>query len=162
MRQNGFTLIELMVVVGLIGLLLSLVRLSVNNDPAQISLRDAQRLAASLSAAQAQASASGQLIRLMTTDGGWHYEIRQRPNLDADPALLGEPLKWQTVESDEVLGPRQLSLADTQLRLPSSGVVMGAEPFGINGQPLSLELVGTNMRHQVVLERGVARVVTLP
>lgn len=162
MRQQGFTLIELMVVIGLIGLMLGLVRLTINNDPAQLLHRDAQRLAASLSAAQSQASASGQLIRLKPTEHGWQYELRQRPALDADPAQLAEPLKWQLIQNDEVLGPRQFSLATTQLHLPSTGVIIGSEPFGMNGQAITLELRAPSMSRQIVLEQGLARVLNSP
>ena len=158
MRPQGFTLVELMVVIGLIGLMLGLVRLTVNSDPAQLLHRDAQRLAASLSAAQSQASASGQLIRLRPTEHGWQYEIRQRPALDADPAQLANPAKWQVIQNDEVLGPRQFLLVTTQLHLPSNGVILGSEPFGINGQALRLELRAPSMSQQIVLEQGLARV----
>jgi general secretion pathway protein H len=155
--QRGFTLIELLVVVGLIGIMLGLVRLTVTNDPAQVLQRDAERLAASLTAAQAQATASGQMIRLVATDTGWRYEIRERPPIDGDPALLGRALQWKETVNDDVLGARNFTLPQTQLRLPSTGVVMGAEPFGLTGRPVVLQVATPLVARQVILERGVAR-----
>ncbi len=157
--QRGFTLIELLVVVGLIGIMLGLVRLTVTNDPGQVLQRDAERLAASLSAAQAQATAGGQMIRLVATDTGWRYEIRERPPIDGDPELLGRVLQWKPTVNDDVLGSRNFTLPQTQLRLPSTGIVLGAEPFGLTGRPQLVQLATPLVARQVILERGVARVV---
>jgi type II secretion system protein H len=159
-RSAGFTLIELLVVTGLIGLMLGLVQLTVTNDPGQMLQRDAERLAASLTAAQAQATATGQMVRLMATANGWRFELRERPSVDGDAALLGKALQWIDVKDDEVLGPRTFSQTEVELRLPSTGVVLGAEPFGLTGRPQALDLVRQNsgVARRVVLERGVARV----
>jgi general secretion pathway protein H len=126
-RQAGFTLIELMVVIGLIGLMVGLVRLTVVNDPAQTLSRDAERMVHGLQAAGSEAAATGRPLRLVAIEGGWAFEQRQRAS--DDPALWANTT-WARIEHDDVLGPHQFQSAGASVSYAGDGVLLGVEPIG--------------------------------
>ena len=103
----GFTLIELMVVVALIAIASAAAVLSLRNGPSAALERDAQRLAAVLEAARAQARASD--VRVLWQAQAEGFVLRGLPG-QANPA-------WQPWLSPE-----------TRVR-SSSAVALGPEPL---------------------------------
>lgn len=69
-KQQGFTLIELMVVLVIIGIASAAVGLSIKPDPLQLLRKDAERLAQLLQVAQAEARADGRPITWRATAKG--------------------------------------------------------------------------------------------
>lgn len=116
MRPRGFTLLELLLVVAIVGVAAAGVAFALR-DAAQSQLdQEAQRLAALLESARAQSRASGRPVRWHSTAQGFVFE--GLPPVKDAPAL---PTRWQTAgtqaQSENVLlGPDPL-LAPQAVRL---------------------------------------------
>lgn len=72
--QNGFTLLELMVVVAIIAIASVGVAISLPNQDSVKLEREAQRLASLLDSARAQSRASGLLVKWRSTEQGFKFE----------------------------------------------------------------------------------------
>ncbi len=138
-RQRGFTLLELLVVLAIIGLAMAGVSLSLPDaNPLE---RDAQRLAALLESARAHARASAAALEWRATARGFEFIGAHRPATGEDAlaprdwlteglqARIEQPAGAATLQlGPEPLIPAQtlrLSLAGRELRL----VTDGFEPF---------------------------------
>lgn len=108
MKARGFTLLELLLVVAIVGVAAAGVTLALR-DATQSQLdQEAQRLAALLESARAQSRASGAPVRWRTTAQG--FVIEGLPPVKDTPPL---PTTWQSAgtqaQSDSVLlGPEPL------------------------------------------------------
>jgi type II secretion system protein H len=125
---RGFTLIELLVVIGIMALIVSMVSISVTNDPAQILRRDAQRLALSLQAATQDVAATGSPLRLVANARGWHFERRMRAS--DDPAELTRT-RWTEVNPADggALAPYALQAEESRLIVPGGALLLSGEPY---------------------------------
>ncbi|POA85862.1 GspH/FimT family pseudopilin [Pseudomonas protegens] len=149
-KQQGFTLIELMVVLVIIGIASAAVGLSIKPDPLQLLRKDAERLAQLLQVAQAEARADGRPITWRATAKGFAFSRHSESgggidNLRGDPQL--RPRAWETPALQVRIEPRQR-------------LVLNAE--WINPP---LRLVLSDGQHSLSLERSAAgqlRVVTQP
>lgn len=148
--QQGFTLIELMVVLVIIGIASAAVGLSIKPDPLQALRKDAERLAQLLQVAQAEARTDGRPITWRATAKGYAFS-RQ--------ALSGNGL--DDLHDDAQLRPRAWETPALQVRIePKQRLVLNAE--WINP---ALRLVLSDGQHSLSLERsasGQLRVVTQP
>jgi general secretion pathway protein H len=148
---RGFTLIELMIVVALVGLASSLVVLSIR-DPAATRLEhEAARLAALLESARAESRASGLPVRWVPGHGAGGADDGPDFRFVGLPRTIQLPSRWlDPATSAEVIGSASLPLgpepiigaqrivlrlADKRLDLATDGL----GPFAVVGADAPLE-----------------------
>lgn len=90
--QRGFTLIELMVVLVIVGIASAAISLNIRPDPGKQLRADGERLARLLELAQSEAQADGQPLRWQSDRDGYRF-------VRADGQVLAEgplkPRRWQ-------------------------------------------------------------------
>ncbi len=97
--QRGFTLIEIMVVMVIIGITLTLVSVNFTQDDGKALGEEANRLAALLEHAQSEAMITGQPVAWSAQPG--KYQFWQR----------GNEGKWDAPSGDEILRERVFPIA---------------------------------------------------
>ncbi|WP_313025698.1 MULTISPECIES: GspH/FimT family pseudopilin [Pseudomonadaceae] len=118
----GFTLVELLVVLVIVGIASAAIGLSSRPDPARLLREDAQRLALLLEVAQSEAQIDGQQI-LWLADGNGYRFMRRDNRRPIDNPLL-QPREWRAAPVDISTTPRE-------------GVAMNAEWIG---EPMRIRL----------------------
>jgi len=134
MRARGFTLIEMLVVVGIIFVLSAAAVLLAPPGEAQLAEREASRLAALLELALVEAHASGKAIAWQPTPRGYAFARRN------------EDGEWAPFASG-VLRARTLP---GETRLQAESVTLA--PYGL-GSPIEARIVGGGQ--QIILRGGV-------
>ena len=94
-RESGFTLIEIMVVVFIIGIILTFARLSIGPSEGRLLHEEARRIATLLTLAQQEAVLNAQELALAVTEEGYSFQ-------------LYDGVTWTTLQADSVLRPRTL------------------------------------------------------
>ena len=150
MKQQGFTLIELMVVLVIIGIASAAISLTIKPDPLHLLRKDAERLGQLLQIAQAEARADGRPITWRADAKGFRFNRRSDDGSGVD-----------TFAHDAQLRPRQWEITPMQVNIePSQTLVLDTE--WINPP---LRVVLSDGQHSLSLQRdtaGLMRVVTPP
>jgi general secretion pathway protein H len=133
-EAGGFTLLEILVVVVIIGIVSGVLIANLGGDERRSAEREARRLAGALEHAAALAQWKGEMLGVSAE--GVAYRFWRR----------GEDGRWSTLDDDEVLAPHALPSA-FMIRLASyAGAPVAADailPFRPSGrnEPYALELV---------------------
>ncbi|CAB3895624.1 type II secretion system minor pseudopilin GspH [Achromobacter ruhlandii] len=133
-RQRGFTLIELMVVLVIVGVATAALGLSIRSDPARQLRDDAQRLVERLAAAQSEVRVDGRDIAWQADADGYRF-VRGAWTLDGAVPVL-DPARTDDFPRDPALRPRQWQAGPVRVA-PAGPVLLTSEWFG---QPWRLTL----------------------
>lgn len=140
-RQKGFTLLEMMIVLVIIGIATTMASVSAfGNNSARALRQDAMRLAHLFTAAQVEARASGQPIAWAHNGEGYQFSrLPRRLILPARMAARAHQPVDTAITGDSALRPREwISSTSVAVRVePDVGLVFG--PDWIPG-PLQMEL----------------------
>ena len=107
--QKGFTLIELMVVLVIVGIASAAISLSIKPDPLKLLRKDAERVAQLLQLAQSEVQADGRPITWLTDAKGFRFSRKNDQGgveyFNGDPQL--KPRAWQSTSMNVRVDPRQ-------------------------------------------------------
>ncbi len=139
---RGFTLIEMLVVVAIMGILTTAVALSTSADPRRVATDDAKRLALLLEAAQVEAQAGRRRLAWSATPAGYDFWVAE------DSLELQQ--SWQPLTSDETFHTRHLAEGLHIVRIEIDGQALPAGGLLIfrRGDPplfhIALEMSGAS------------------
>jgi general secretion pathway protein H len=138
-RQQGLTLLELLVVLAIIGFAMAGVSLSLRDSSQTQVEREAQRLVAVLEAARAQSRTSGVALIWQATPEGFVIRPALAPNpsqgnntaITSTPSNAANPIAartetWFTAGTQAVVST---AIASTNNATPANLVVLGPEPI---------------------------------
>ncbi len=125
--ERGFTLIELMVVLVIVGIATAALGLSIRTNPARQLRDDAQRLAESFAAAQGEARGDGRSIAWQADAQGYRF-VRGAWALDGAVPLL-DTTRVEDFARDPALRPRPWQAGPVRVS-PAGPVLLTAEWFG--------------------------------
>ncbi|AOX99554.1 GspH/FimT family pseudopilin [Jeongeupia sp. USM3] len=155
-RRRGFTLVEILVALAIVGLILGLAVVRLNDSDATTLSREAERLALLLDGARDAAINSGRATAWSSDGRGYQFW------------LLDDQNGWQAIGADEVLRAREwpegiaLSALTVDLRERPIGERIVFEPSGVNA-PFRVELRLGEVRWRLdgdAMGRVVARAVS--
>ena len=131
-RDAGFTLVELLVVLAIVGVGAGLVALSVGGDERRTTEREAKRLAGALEHAAATAQWRAETLGVSADGAGYRFWRRDADN------------RWSTLTSDDVLAPRVLPTGISVVSVAYAGAPVAANailPFRASGRNEPFTLV---------------------
>lgn len=136
LRAAGFTLIELLVVVAIIAIASAGVVFALRDGNTASLDREAQRLSALLESARARSRLSGQPVRWVADEHGFHFEGLPRDALphewlQDDTQVVGG--RVLVLGPDPVIGPQSVVLASADHPEHSVRVATdGVRPFAVS------------------------------
>ena len=124
--ERGFTLIEMLVVVLIVGIAASMVSLSVASSSDRALRADAERLVDAFAVAQSEARSDGRVIRWDADEQGWSFQRQGRS--ERLSAQDNGPLTPDRFDHDQSLRPQKWRTPPVALQLsPNRPVVFGTE-----------------------------------
>ncbi|HSC78845.1 MAG TPA: GspH/FimT family pseudopilin [Chitinolyticbacter sp.] len=150
--QRGFTLIEILVALALVGIILGLALLRFDPSDSQVLDRESLRLALLLEGARDEAISGGRATAWSTDGAGYQFW------------LLDDAANWQALPTHETLKPRELpeAVRVTQLVVDGREVPLGERlvfnPSGVNATYVITLVTGAGRRTVVgdILGRAAA------
>lgn len=136
-RQAGFTLVELMVVLFLIGLAASTVVLTVSSA-ARSSGTQAEQFAARIAALRDRAVVEGKPLAFWLRASGYGFERRNGTRWQAWDTKPFQTVNWQASMAANVAGGRAMRIAFDANGLPSA--------------PMDIVLTGDNRTYRVTMD----------
>ncbi|MBU4613073.1 type II secretion system minor pseudopilin GspH [Achromobacter sp. GG226] len=148
-RAAGFTLIELMVVVAIIGILAGAATLTAFPSRGRDVQADAQRLVELFRLAQSEVHADGRPITWRADADGYRFERRVRTRVPGEPLpTTAADAPWERFDGDAQLRPRPWHSPPVAVRVePAGPLVFTAEWMA---PPLRVELSGDQGRAVIV------------
>ena len=144
-RRAGFTLIEVLVVVAVIGIAAAFVVVNVTGDDRRAAEREAARLAGALEHAAALAQWRSQTFGFSADGSGYRFWRRGGDN------------RWTAVRDEDILAPRALPAQWTIAPVSYAGAPVNADvifPFRPSGrnEPYTLALFSPSWTFVVVAD----------
>lgn len=128
--ERGFSLIELMVVMVIVGIATAAISLSIAPDPAQDLRRDARELVQHLAVAQNEVRVDGRVIAWQANGDGYSFA---RGTWHAVPGsaipVVSTAGALDTFVRDDELRPRQWRVTPVEVT-PARPVLLTSEPIG--------------------------------
>lgn len=101
--QRGFTLVEILIVIVIVGIMLTLVRVNLGDDPQRLLRSETERIALLIEVARDEAITRGQPLAWSIKDGAMVFWQRDREKRDkwvdlVDPDIRPRPLNVELVD----------------------------------------------------------------
>ncbi len=145
-REAGFTLIEILVVIVVLGIAAAAASMAYSGDDAGTATREARRFAGAIEHAATRAQVRAETLGVSAEGSGWRFWRR-------DP----ERGTWQPLADDDVLAPRTLPPA-MQLRAASfagapvpADAILPLRPTGHN-DPFAFTLAASTVTLEVAAD----------
>lgn len=107
--EAGFTLLEIMVVVALVGVAITMINLNLSPDPGRAAQREGERVAALLRQLQEESLLRGRPLALVFDEAAQRYGF-----------AVAESGRWRVLDNDDVFRPRRV-LAPVSAALTVNG-----------------------------------------
>lgn len=164
--ERGFTLVEILVVLIVMGVLVSLVAVNLRQDDRDVLRTEAERLAQVLDIAADEARISGKSLAWTANDSSYRFwrlgpenewsEIRDNDILRARRLSPGVTISELRVEAMRALESKRLEFRGGSLTLAYSiGLSLGAESLVVSASPIGEVLVsaGNGVPHAEPAQR---------
>jgi len=154
--DGGFTLIEVLVVLVILGVVVAMIAVNFAPDPRQNLDTEARRLALLLEQARDEAMTSGSSIAFSAEDQGyrfWQHEAQAVPEAAPDNNWPGKD--WKPHADSEVFRPRQLpqAVVVVELRINQQPTAKDAQRiiFAPSGMALPFRLTLASGLHRIAI-----------
>lgn len=132
--ERGFSLIELMVVMVIVGIATAAISLSVAPDPAQDLRRDARELVQHLAVAQNEVRIDGRVIAWQASADGYGFARGTWQGVAGSAIpVVSTAGSLDTFGRDDELRPRQWRVTPVEVT-PAKPVLLTSEPIGASWQ----------------------------
>jgi general secretion pathway protein H len=129
-NEGGFSLIELMVVMVIVGIATAAISLGIAPDPAQALRRDAQELVRRMAVAQNEVRVDGRVIAWEADADGYRFARGTWSDVPGSAiAVVSTSGVLDTFERDDELRPRRWSGGAVEVT-PARPVLLTSEPIG--------------------------------
>ncbi|MCR6476347.1 prepilin-type N-terminal cleavage/methylation domain-containing protein [Variovorax sp. ZS18.2.2] len=130
----GFSLIELMIVMVIIGIATAAISLGIAPDPAQELRRDANELVRRFAVAQNEVRVDGRVIAWQADGDGYRFARGTWQTVPGSNVPTVSTLgTLDTFARDDILAPRAWRVGPVEV-VPAGAVLLTSEPIGANWQ----------------------------